>query len=375
MHEAALASARLRDGSILVLLVAGGVAMVIAWRSRRNAQRTAALAERTRTLTESDRRFRALIDHGDDVIIVTDRNAVILEMSDSVQHILGVDPQPRLGRRAPEFVHPDETAAAEAEFAKALATGTAGPSEWRCRDGNAAWRNIEVTYTNLLDMPEVGGIVLNLRDVTDRHRLEEELRHRAFHDSRTGLANRALLRDRIGHTMAGREECRAALMVVDLDGFKHVNDQLGHPAGDHALAVVADRLLSVCRPKDTVARLGGDEFAILVDNPSERSVVVQLGDRVVDAVAQPFEWESHTVAIGASVGVAFVEPGLHNADDLIRNADVARCTPPRRPAGDGCDPSTPTCSTRLARGSSSRTISASRSGHSSCDSTTSPSWS
>jgi diguanylate cyclase (GGDEF)-like protein/PAS domain S-box-containing protein len=312
----------LRNGSAAVLLCAGGLIALIAWRSRRRQMRAVALAERVQVVGASERRFRALVNNGDDVIIMTDRDGVIQEMSESVNHVLGLRADGELGRRVTDLVHPDETIAAQAEFALVLATGFAGPSEWRCRDGAGAWRDIEVSITNLLELPEVAAVVLNMRDVTERHRLEEELRHRAFHDSLTGLANRALLRDRVGHAMARRDICEAALMVVDLDGFKHLNDSLGHLAGDHALAVVADRLLGVSRPGDTVARLGGDEFAVLIEDPSSREQMQTLASRLVEAVAQPFDWQDHPVLVGASVGIAFVEPGIHTADDLIRNADV-----------------------------------------------------
>ncbi|MCU1468770.1 MAG: diguanylate cyclase/phosphodiesterase with sensor(s) [Actinomycetia bacterium] len=312
----------LRNGSALVLLGAGGLIALIARRNRRRLVRTVVLSERAQVVAASERRFRALIDNGDDVIIVTDRDGVIQEISEPVSHVLGLTAQGGLGHKITDLVHPDEIIAAEAEFARVLSSGSAGPSEWRVRDGDGAWRHIEASMTNLLALPEVAAVVLNMRDVNERHRLEEELRHRAFHDSLTGLANRALLRDRIDHAMARRDTCEAALMVLDLDGFKHLNDSLGHLAGDHALAVVADRLRGVSRPGDTVARLGGDEFALLIEEPMSQDQLQLLGGRLIEALAQPFEWENHSVVIGASVGVAFVEVGLHNADDLIRNADV-----------------------------------------------------
>jgi diguanylate cyclase (GGDEF)-like protein/PAS domain S-box-containing protein len=322
VNDAKSASAFLRVGSAFVLLGAGALVGLIEWRSRRHAMRVGALSERTRVVAASERRFRALVNNGDDVIILTDRDGVIQEMSDSVNRVLGVSPEPRLGRKVTDLVHPDESIAVQAEFARMISTGSAGPSEWRCRDGDGAWRNVEVMWTNMLDLPEVAAVVLNVRDITERHRLEHELRHRAFHDSLTGLANRALLHDRIGHAMSRRETNAVALMVIDLDGFKHLNDSLGHQAGDQALIVVADRLLGVSRPGDTVARLGGDEFAILIEEAVTTDGTQAMGSRLVDAVSQPFEWEHHTIALGASVGIAFVEPGVRDADDLIRNADV-----------------------------------------------------
>ena len=242
----------------------------------------------------SERRFRALVNNGDDVIIVTDRDGVIQEMSDSVTHVLGLSAQGGWAARSRTSCIPTRSSRPRPSSRRALASGSAGPSEWRCRDGVGAWRYIEASMTNLLELPEVAAVVLNMRDVTERHRLEEELRHRAFHDSLTGLANRALLRDRIDHAMARRDTCEAALMVVDLDGFKHINDSLGHLAGDHALAVVADRLRGVSRPGDTVARLGGDEFALLIEDPMSPDQMQLLGDRLIEAVAQPFDWQDHS---------------------------------------------------------------------------------
>jgi diguanylate cyclase (GGDEF)-like protein/PAS domain S-box-containing protein len=311
----------LQVGSASVLFGAGGLIGLIARLSRRRQIRVVASAERADVSAVSERRFRALVNNGDDVIIVTDRNGAIQEVSDSVSHVLGFSAQDRVGRKVTDLVHPDEIAAAEAEFAQTLSTGSAGPSVGRCRDRAGAWRYIEASMTNLLDLPEVAAVVLNMRDVTERHRLETELRHRAFHDSLTGLANRALLRDRIEHAMS-RRNCEAALMVIDLDGFKRINDSLGHLAGDHALVVVADRLRAVSRSGDTIARLGGDEFALLIEDPMSPEEIQVLGGRLIESVAQPFDWQDHAVVVGASVGVAFVELGLHNADDLIRNADV-----------------------------------------------------
>ncbi len=309
-------------GSALVLASAGGAIWLLVWRSQVRRARTIAAQEHARTVAVSERRFRALVDNGQDIIIVTDRDGVIREISDSIQHVLGLAGNERVGRKVTDLVHPDEVAVAEAEFAKALTTKSIGPSEWRCKDASGAWHHVEASITNLLDMPDVGGVVLNVRDVTDRHRLEEELRHRAFHDSLTGLANRALLRDRIGHAMARRQPNPAALLVLDLDGFKHLNDSLGHLAGDHALVTVADCLQSVSRPGDTVARLGGDEFALLIEDVTQQQVDM-VADRIIEAIAQPFQWDGQEVGVGASVGIAFVAPGLHGADDLVRNADVA----------------------------------------------------
>jgi diguanylate cyclase (GGDEF)-like protein len=155
-------------------------------------------------------------------------------------------------------------------------------------------------------------------------RLNEE---QAFKDSLTHLPNRRLFRDRVGHALARaqRRPATSAVLFVDLDKFKDVNDSLGHPAGDELLTTVAERLRAVTRPGDTVARLGGDEFAILVEDIGAEDDAVGLSERVLEALAVPFVLRGKELTVGASIGIAFSVPG-HTVDELLRNADVAMYT-------------------------------------------------
>jgi diguanylate cyclase len=152
-------------------------------------------------------------------------------------------------------------------------------------------------------------------------RLNEE---QAFKDSLTGLPNRRLFRDRVGHALArgSRRSGTSAVLFVDLDKFKDVNDSLGHPAGDQLLATVAERLRSVVRPGDTVARLGGDEFAILAEDIVSEHDAVGLADRLLEALMAPFVLRGKELSVGASIGIALSAPG-DTVDELLRNADVA----------------------------------------------------
>ena len=179
-------------------------------------------------------------------------------------------------------------------------------------------RTVEAVCQNLLADTDVAGLVWNGRDVTDRRALEVELTHQARHDPLTGLANRVLLLDRLrGAPAAGTT---VAVILIDLDGFKNVNDTLGHPAGDQLLRSAAQRLLGCVRPEDTTARLGGDEFAVLTDGGPE--VAQTVGRRIVEALRRPFGVAGHEVRIGASVGVAHGD-GREAAEDLLRDADIA----------------------------------------------------
>jgi diguanylate cyclase (GGDEF)-like protein len=164
--------------------------------------------------------------------------------------------------------------------------------------------------------------------VTMRKALEEELRHQAFHDSLTGLANRALFSDRLNHAMSRTRHARQALAVllVDLDDFKHINDSLGHSEGDQLLVAVAERFRASLRAGDTIARMGGDEFAILLEDPPDSAAPVQVAERLMATLHAPFEQNGRQLFVHVSVGVAIWTSGRQSSDELVRNADVSMYT-------------------------------------------------
>ena len=182
---------------------------------------------------------------------------------------------------------------------------------------------------------EVVGRVWCFRDVTDQRRLQDELQHQAFHDPLTGLANQALFRDRVAHASRrlARTEGSLAVLFIDLDDFKTVNDSLGHSAGDLLLVSVSERISSCLRPGDTAARLGGDEFAVLVDEVIDLDDAVGVAERILDVLRNPIEIGSASVATGASVGIAFGN-SESSIDEILRNADLAMYT--AKAAGKSC---------------------------------------
>jgi len=178
----------------------------------------------------------------------------------------------------------------------------------------------------------VGGLVLTTRDVTQRVALEEQLVHRAFHDELTGLANRALFANRVeqGLLRGSRNALRTAVIFLDLDDFKEINDSLGHAAGDALLKQSAERLRVCLRAGDTAARLGGDEFAVLLEECHDDGVeVMQVAERIAQAFARPFALEEREAFASASIGVA-LSRGDESGEELLRNADLAMYLAKRR---------------------------------------------
>ncbi len=280
---------------------------------------------------QTEARFRSLVQNSTDVVMVVDADSTVRYVSPSVEGVFGYDPAELENTKLTQLIHPeDRTQVLQFLTLSGREGGTStGLIESRMRHRHDFWLHIETLRTDLMHDPNVKGIVLNSRDVSERKAFEEQLSHQAFHDSITGLANRALFRDRVEHALERltRETDPVSVLFMDLDDFKTINDSLGHAAGDRLLGEVGERLRTCLRTPDTAARLGGDEFAILIEDGGESVGAAAVAGRILEALDGPFLLDGKEVFVRASIGIATSgvgrTTGPEGAEELLRNADVA----------------------------------------------------
>jgi diguanylate cyclase (GGDEF)-like protein/PAS domain S-box-containing protein len=293
---------------VLVLFGAGGalIALLLGWALISAARRQTA-------------HFQSLVTSSTDLVMIFGDGGCRY-VSDSVTAMLGRDAGDLLGENLGQFIKVEDLAVVEG----AHQTGKPAQITFSVNDKFEQSRHLEANVTDLRDDRRIRGVVLNARDVTERVALEEQLLRQAFHDALTGLPNRALFRDRLQQSLARCERSldMFALLLIDLDGFKRINDTLGHHVGDQLLEAVAHRLAEVARPTDTLARLGGDEFVLLLAGASEPTALA-VASRLHGRLAEPIVMAGRDLAFGASIGIAVHRGGPGDGDELVRHADVA----------------------------------------------------
>jgi diguanylate cyclase (GGDEF)-like protein/PAS domain S-box-containing protein len=278
-----------------------------------------------RALRVSERRYRALFEQSRDALFITDRSGAIIEVNAAAIELLGYGMEELHGKQV-DFLYHDP-----AEFVllrQALRDkGYAREVEIQLRrkDGEPLWCLMSVAM-RVDDDADLRGYQGIIHDITDRKRAEERLLHNAFHDALTGLPNRALFTDRLNVALARwrrdpQEGC--AVLYLDLDRFKVVNDSLGHSMGDALLMSVAGALASCMRAHETVARLGGDEFAILLEHVHSEESAIHAAQRVQQRLAESFQLQGQSMFTSASIGIALPEHEEQRAEELLRNADIA----------------------------------------------------
>ncbi len=311
------------DSSPELLLVASAFLLLLAIvRATRLVRARDAEASQLRA---SERYFQALAANSADAVIVVDVAGRIINDSPHLGRMLGWPAESTPGLDAIDFMRPVEPDRARSIFARSTEPdGVVRETEMRVMhaDGHERWLSLRIV--NRTDDPAVGGVIVNIHDVTDRKRVEAELVHRAFHDSLTGLANRALFHDRVAQALKRTERSGLDIAVVylDVDGFKTLNDSQGHEAGDQALGEIAGRLLSCVRSTDTVARLGGDEFAILIESPAPLDEAGSVADRVLDSLLAPLALGRQNFVLSASIGITISDDDS-TASSMLRDADIA----------------------------------------------------
>jgi diguanylate cyclase (GGDEF)-like protein/PAS domain S-box-containing protein len=312
-------AAQAQVAGVLGLLVASmiirGIGIMVADRERAQA-----------ALGENERRFRALVYNASDVITVIDAKDRVSYLSPSVERVTGHCSESLIGHSWGQYVDPaDQNAARALRAAVRTDPGAEHRGELRLRHSDDSYHWHEVVVRNLFDDPAVRGVVVNHRDISDRRAYHELLVYDASHDMLTGLPNRASLTRRLiaACTESRQGGPQVAMLLLDLDGFKEINDTLGHQAGDDVLVAVAGALTDSLLGSDMVGRLGGDEFAAVltpIDYPAD---ALAAANRILAALRQPITTSGRVVHTAASIGIALSAPDHPEAAELLRRADVA----------------------------------------------------
>ncbi|MBK6741563.1 MAG: diguanylate cyclase [Hydrogenophilales bacterium] len=310
-----------------------------------------AIQTRDRTLQESEARFRIMAEQSSDWVWLIDAQGRHTYSNGKILHCLGLEPQDLFDIDPASLIHPDDRGLFRATFEKALAEQTGWHNvvlRWRHRDGS--YRHLESSSTAVFDESgEFQGFQGADWDITERKEAEDQIVQLAFYDALTGLPNRRLLLDRLNQALVvgSRSQLYGAILFIDLDDFKTLNDSLGHDTGDLLLVDVARRLIACVREDDTVARLGGDEFIVLLEGISteEEEAAARaemVGDKILSRLNQPYhlhnrDWRSTPVS-ASPCSMAGTSPSR-----TCSNAPTWRCTRPRKPAATRCVSSTRSC--------------------------------
>ena len=332
---AAVAVGHRVDRGAPVFLAVNGAVIIVLLLSRQllsqleNLELTQELEARVRSrtaeLARQERHFRSIAQNASDVLTVVDASGVVRYQSASITRVLGHTADDLVGTHLEDLFAPDDRHSVM-QLVSAAEPPPAPPTvitSWLRRSDDSLCQ-AEIAVSNLLGDSAVRGFVLTSRDITERSALEGQLRRQAMHDPLTGLGNRALFRDRLEHALARAERNPEllAVLMIDLDGFKQVNDSLGHEAGDRLLTEVAGRLVDCVRAGDTVARMGGDEFAVLLERADIEGPAV-VAQRIVYRLRAPVDIDGKAIVTQGSVGVAMGSTPLASAEELLRNADLA----------------------------------------------------
>jgi diguanylate cyclase (GGDEF)-like protein/PAS domain S-box-containing protein len=270
-----------------------------------------------------DERLTELVRRSSDMIAICDTEGVIRFASPSSEQLLGVPPGELAGQRIDQVLGPAAPQVRDVFDQVMRAAHSEQITNFSIQQHDGEKRSFKMVIANLCHVESIRGVTLNIRDVSEATRLHDQLRTLAFHDSLTLLANRTLFSDRVHQAIRHIPDgMTPAVLFIDLDNFKTVNDSLGHSAGDQLLRSFAHRLVQCTRSGDTVARLGGDEFAVLIDHAASAEAAMSVAREILEACRLPFEIDGRPLRVGCSVGLALADR-VSNVERLLRNADAA----------------------------------------------------
>ncbi|HEV7426985.1 MAG TPA: EAL domain-containing protein [Thermoanaerobaculia bacterium] len=320
---------RRKDGTVIWLEIGGAPVMdaagnVVGSIGVHNDVTERRMAEEA--LRESEARYRLMAENSTDMISRTSNRGIVLYASDACRRLLGYEPSELVGRSFYDFIF--EVDREEVRYLSSL-IHESGPTTFAYRvekkDGSLVW--FETTSRSVRDAltGKIREIVGVSRDVTERKRVEEQIEYQAYHDALTGLPNRRLFRDRLTVALAHARRMKhpLAVMFLDLDRFKVVNDTLGHSVGDELLKAIAARLQASLREEDSIARMGGDEFTVLLADLKTPDAAAKIAQKVLDTVALPLQIEGTELFITTSIGIALFPSDGDTAEGLLANADHA----------------------------------------------------
>jgi diguanylate cyclase (GGDEF)-like protein/PAS domain S-box-containing protein len=309
------------ESPLLIFVVLFATALVIVGQAL--ATREVVHLQREVATRRFDERLTELVRRSSDMIAICDSDGVIRYASPSAEQLLGVPARELGGQRLDDVLGP-EAGHVRAVFDEVLRNANSEQVvSFSIPQSGDEKRSFKMVIANLCHVESIRGVTLNIRDVSDATRLHDQLRTLAFHDSLTLLANRALFADRVHQAIRHIPDgMQPAVLFIDLDNFKTVNDSLGHSAGDQLLRSFAHRLVQCTRAGDTVARLGGDEFAVLIDHAPDIEAARAVANQIIESCRQPIEIDGRPLRIAASIGIALSDR-VSNVERLLRNADAA----------------------------------------------------
>lgn len=278
------------------------------------------------SLKVSEERYRLITKNMTDLVAIWDVNGVVKYASPSHELVLGFTSEVYEGNHAFDLIHPDDIPHVQSQFMNMVLTKENQVMEFRYKHvkGNLVWMEAKGT-PNIDDEGNLLHFLVIAREITERKLFEEKLNHMAYHDTLTGIPNRRFFQERLEQALkeAGRYRRKLAVMYMDLDKFKHINDTFGHDVGDELLKQISERVQGCLRESDILARQGGDEFTILFSEIQEEQIAIQIAERILTCLQAPWNIGKYVIHTTSSIGIAFYPTDGTTTGELMKHADTA----------------------------------------------------